>query len=141
VPAELFVDSSAWYAIARTSHPDHQALASALRERITAGARIVTTNLVLAESHALILSRAGRAAALQFLHGVRSPPNTIVWSDAEFESRAIADWLARYADQAFSLTDAVSFEVMKSRGIRDAVSLDDHFATAGFVVVRAPASR
>ena len=135
MPAELFVDSSAWYPLARTSHPDHEALAGALRERVAAGARVVTTNLVIAESHALILSLAGPAAALAFLNQVRLPPNDIVYSDQDVESRAITVWLSKYSDQTFSLADAVSFEVMKSRGIRDALTLDSHFAMAGFVVV------
>jgi predicted nucleic acid-binding protein len=136
VPAELFVDSSAWYPIARSGHPDHAALAAQLRARIAAGARIVTTNLVLAESHALILARAGSAAALRFLTEVRSPPNEIVSSDADIEARAIGVWLNTYADHAFSLTDAVSFEVIKSRRIRDVLTLDKHFVVAGFTIAR-----
>jgi predicted nucleic acid-binding protein len=83
----------------------------------------------------LILARAGPAAAFAFLNQVRLPPNEIVCSDPDVEGRAIALWLTRYSDQTFSLADAVSFEVMKSRGIRDALTLDSHFAAAGFVVV------
>jgi predicted nucleic acid-binding protein len=30
------------------------------------------------------------------------------------------------------VTDAVSFAVMESRGIRDAITLDRHFTIAGF---------
>ena len=74
---DLFVDTSAWYPIADRSHPDHDALARTLRERIGQGARIVTTNLVVAESHALLLRRAGQRAALAFLKSVRQAPNRI----------------------------------------------------------------
>jgi predicted nucleic acid-binding protein len=66
---------------------------------------------------------------------VRSAPNAVVTSDDDLEAAAIAAWLLRYADQSFSLTDAVSFQVMKSRRIRDALTLDSHFSTAGFVMV------
>jgi hypothetical protein len=38
-------------------------LAGLLRIRLGGGARLVTTNLVLAESHALIMRRIGRAEA------------------------------------------------------------------------------
>jgi predicted nucleic acid-binding protein len=137
VAAELFVDSSAWYPLARPAHPDHARVAAALRERVTAGVRIVTTNLVIAESHALLLSRTGPAAALRFLKEVRSPPNTVVTSDDGLEDQAISGWLSRYADQSFSLADAVSFEVMKTRRIREALTLDSHFATAGFAMLPA----
>jgi predicted nucleic acid-binding protein len=43
--------------------------------------------------------------------------------------------LARYSDQDFSLTDAVSFAVMRQRRIEEAFTFDNHFSTAGFVVL------
>jgi len=135
VAAELFVDTSAWYPIAVPSHSDHAMLATALADRVRSGGRIVTTNLVVAESHALLLARTRRDAALAFLRAVRQPPNEVVTATAELEERAIPHWLERYSDQDFSLADAVSFEVMSERGVRDALTLDGHFAAAGFVVV------
>lgn len=133
--AELFVDTSAWYPIADLDHPDHGRLARALREQIDAGVRIVTTNLVLAESHALILRRIHRAAAPAFLAAVREPPNVVVFSTPELEAAAERDWLAAFEDQRFSLTDAVSFAVMTERGTDAALALDRHFRTAGFVAI------
>lgn len=132
---ELFVDTSGWYPLADRTHQDHDRLALAFRERIDAGARIVTTNLVLAESHALILRRLHRRAALQFLEAARQPPNVVVFSTSELESIAERDWLARFEDQTFSLTDAVSFAVMADRDIGSAFALDRHFPTAGFATV------
>jgi len=41
----------------------------------------------------------------------------------------------RFDDQPCSLADAVSFAVMKQRGIRDALTLDRHFGIAGFTVI------
>ncbi len=133
--AELFVDTSAWYPIAVPSHSDHATLATALADRVRSGGRIVTTNLVVAESHALLLARTRRDAALAFLRAVRQPPNEVVTATAELEERAITHWLERYSDHDFSLADAVSFEVMSERGVRDALTLDRHFAAVGFVVV------
>jgi predicted nucleic acid-binding protein len=135
----LFVDSSAWYPLARTSHADHARLATALTARVGRKVRIVTTNLVVAESHALILARSDPNTARRFLREVRSPPIEIVVSDAALESRAVTHWIEKFRDQPFSMTDAVSFEVMKSRGIREALTLDGHFAVAGFTMVPSPA--
>ena len=131
----LFVDTSAWYPLADSSHSDHEPLAAALRARVHAGARIVTTNLVLAETHALLLRRAGREVALTFARRVRQPPNSVEYSTAERETVAFSDWLERFDDQHFSLADAVSFVVMTELEIREALALDQHFATAGFIVV------
>ena len=133
--AELFVDTSAWYPLADASHPDHARLARALRERVAEGAHIVTTNLVVAETHALLLRRAGPTPALRFVREVRREPLHVETSTPEVEVRAAEEWLDRHADQDCSLTDAVSFAVMAARGIVEALTLDPHFAAAGFVMV------
>lgn len=135
VAAECFVDASAWYPIALANHPDHARLASVLKARVRSGARIVTSNLVLAESHALLTTRVNPGAALAFLRAARARPNVVVESSAELEERAIAHWLAKFSDHRFSLADAVSFAIMAERGIREALTLDHHFATAGFTMI------
>jgi predicted nucleic acid-binding protein len=131
----VFVDTSAWYPLAVASHPDHAGLAAALRDRVRQSTRIVTTNLVLAETHALLLRRVGREVAIEFSRTVRRPPNVIEYSSAAREEEALHGWLARFSDQSFSLTDAVSFVVMKELGIREALTLDRHFVTAGFRMI------
>jgi predicted nucleic acid-binding protein len=132
VAAELFVDTSAWYPLAVRRDPAHGKVASVLRERIRHGARVVTTNLIVAETHALLLRRTTRAAALAFVHYVGQPPNLIVYGTLALDVQAVADWLGPYDDQDFSFADAVSFAVMVERGITDALALDRHFVSAGF---------
>lgn len=132
---EFFVDTSAWFPLLLRKHPQHASLEAALRSRIGRGERLVTTNLVLAETHALLTCRGHRAAAVAFLRTVREAPNLVVPSTREREDRALADWLERFDDQDFSLTDAVSFVVMRERKIKQALTLDRHFAVAGFEAV------
>jgi len=131
VPAEFFVDTSAWYPLIVARHPDHARLGSALRALIRNHRRLVTTNLVVAETHTLLLRRVGRTTALTFLQTVGESPNVVVRSSRELEAAAERDWLTR-CDQDFSFADAVSFAVMTERGIRDALTLDHHFVVAGF---------
>lgn len=133
--AELFVDTSGWFPVADPEDPAHGDLARELRRAVEQGRRIVTTNLVVAETQALLLRRIHRAAALAFLREIRREPTVVVTSTPDHEARAEHEWLARYDDQDLLLTDAVSFTVMTERGIRDALALDRHFAAAGFVVL------
>ncbi len=99
----------------------------------------VTTNLVVAESYALIRQRIDYVAAMRFLETLRNSPQLVtIYSTAEIEIQAEAI-LRLYADQDFSFTDAVSFAVMRRRGIAEAFSFDHHFLTAGFTLV--PAGR
>ena len=135
MPADFFVDTSAWYPLLVAKHPDHAVLASALRGLIRNHRRLVTTNLVVAETHALLLRRVGRATAIAFVKTVDEAPNVVVRSTRDLERDAERNWLARYTDQGFSFTDAVSFAVMTERRIRDALSLDHHFVVAGFQAV------
>ena len=99
-----------------------------------AGVRLVTTNLVAMETHALLLHRADRRVALRFARSVAEPPTVLVTSTPELEQAAISKWLVPFADQDFSLADGVSFAVMAERRIARALALDAHFVTAGFDV-------
>jgi len=60
----------------------------------------------------------------------------IVYSNPDIEAQAEAI-LRHYSDQDFSYTDAVSFAVMRQRGIAEAFAFDNHFLTAGFTLVPA----
>ena len=136
-PPELFIDSSAWLPYVHPGRADaeralHRFMVATIGGLLRRGARVVTSNLVVAETHQLLLLRDRRATALQFLHTVLGPGLEVVWSTAELEGRALREWIERFDDQDFSLTDAVSFTVMRDRGIRQAVALDRHFAVAGF---------
>jgi predicted nucleic acid-binding protein len=136
VAAELFVDTSGWFPLAVRGTPGHERMARILRERIAGGAKIVTTNLVVAETQILLLRWVSRDASLRFVRQVTAPPNLVVRSTAALEAAALKEWLEPFEDQEFSLADAVSFAVMRERGIREALALDRHFAAAGFVALR-----
>ncbi len=131
----LFVDTSAWYSLANAAHRDHEALARELRRQIRSGTRVVATNLVVAETNALLLRRAGRRVAFAFLESVRQSPNRVATITPERTAAAIGDWIEPFSDQPFSLADAASFVVMTELGIRDALTLDHHFAVAGFAML------
>jgi predicted nucleic acid-binding protein len=65
----------------------------------------------------------------------RAPEQVVVYLDERdraLEREAVTRWLARFADQEFSLTDAVSFEVMQRNKVTHAFAFDRHFAIAGF---------
>jgi len=135
VAAEIFVDTSAWYVAVVGGSPDAQRVRRALGERVRGAVRAVTTNLVVAETHALLLRRVNREVALAFTGQVGRAPNIVVHASPELESDAMRNWLEAFDDQDFSFTDAVSFAVMKERGIREAITLDRHFVTAGFTAL------
>lgn len=92
---------------------------------------------MVAETHALLLRRAGLEAASAFLRAVREAPTQIEYITPEREEAAIKNWIERFSDQPFSLADAASFVVMIELGIQEALTLDHHFMAAGFVTLPA----
>lgn len=134
-----FVDTSAWLAAQNPRLEDHDEAIRQLEAFEQDGGRLITTGFVVAEMHAMMLRRMGPAAALEFLDSVRADPSCeVVDVDGELVSIATDRWLRPFRDHSFSLCDAVSFEVMRREGLRQAFTLDHHFAVAGFQMLPAP---
>jgi predicted nucleic acid-binding protein len=132
--SRVFVDSSAWFAVASASDGRHAEADALLRYAVARGIRLLTTNLVLAEIHRLALVRMGIRPASALLDRIEaSRLVTIVHAGAEHHLAA-RRWLAKLADQPVSYTDAVSFAVMETARCRVAMTFDRHFAIAGFRV-------
>ena len=96
------------------------------------------TVLVLVELHGHLLHRRGPELARGVVADLMADP-AYEWADVspELVRDAVARWLARFRDQPFSLTDAVSFEVMRRGRIRAAFAFDSDFTRAGFELLSA----
>lgn len=90
-------------------------------------------NYVLAEFVVLAHARGlPRQAALEFIVGVLDNPDIeVVWVDEGLHRSAVSLLQARL-DKTYSLCDAVSFVLMRERGITDALTTDRHFEQEGF---------
>ena len=98
--------------------------------------QLLTTNLVLAEVHRLILFRAGIRAARSVVDRMETSSRLHVdHADAADHRNAIA-WLDKLSDQKITYTDAVSFAVMEKLDCSSALSFDHDFEIAGFSVLR-----
>jgi predicted nucleic acid-binding protein len=130
----VFIDSSAQAALLDQDDANH-GRAIAILDRI-AGAhfRLVITNVVLIEAHALIVSLLGADRARRFVAGIRAGNTLIVRVRASDEARA-EEILFRYTDKAWSYADATSFVVMERLGIQYAFTFDSDFAQYGFTVL------
>jgi predicted nucleic acid-binding protein len=100
------------------------------------GGRWIATTLVLAELHGHLLHRLGPVPARRVLDAVLGDP-MFAWHDASADlvRGAMHGWIARFADQRFSLTDAVTFELMRREKVRYAFAFDRDFVTAGFALL------
>jgi predicted nucleic acid-binding protein len=130
----VFVDTAAFFARADRDD-EHFVQAQVIQQQLTADrAAWITSNYVVAETHALFLSRTGIRSALEFIYRLRQSNTTIVRATEEDDERAV-DILRRYDDKDFSFTDATSFVIMERLGIRHAFTFDQHFAQYGFQIL------
>jgi len=128
-----FLDTSGWFAALSPKEAKHRAAHAAYREWLEQGIELVTTNLVVAEMQILLSRFRGADEGLRFLDSLyQDPAHEVIFVDRDLERAAMDRWLRKYRDQRLSLADAVSFEVMRSRRIRQALALDEHFELAGF---------
>jgi len=131
-PARLFVDSGAWFALASIRDRHHAEANALLRTAVEAGVKLTTTNLVVAEVHRLVLHRFGIRAARSILDRLEASERLTIDFATPDDHRTAREWLARFADQPITYTDAVSFAVMRARRCRAALTFDRHFEIAGF---------
>ena len=123
----VFVDTSAFYAAINRRDRHHEE-AACLFELATAEQwRLITSNFVLAETHALILTRLGRRFATAWLRNV---PAFIARISREDEHAGLQIILGHH-DKAFSYCDATSFAIISRLKIRSAIAFDRHFRQFG----------
>lgn len=135
-PARLFVDSGAWIAL-RSRRDQHHAEADRLfRNAIDRRIPLVTTNLIIAETHSLTLFRAGLEPALRALERIDASPSVTVRFATTGDHAAGRRWLERLAPRPVTYTDAVSFAVMTAAKCRQVLGFDEDFAAAGFELWR-----
>ena len=131
--SSAFLDTSGWFAAISPKESVHRAALAAYSTWIGDGTKLITTNLVVAEMQILLSRFLGADEGLRFLDSLYlDTTHEVVFVDRALERAAVDGWLRKYRDKQLSLTDAVSFEVMQSRGIRRALALDEHFQIAGF---------
>ncbi len=131
------VDTSALLAAASPQDQYHHDAVAIGRRFLAGGGRWLGTTLVLAELHGHLLRRHGPAPARTVIRRLLGDPS-YEWVEASptLVRDAVTAWLERFHDQRFSLTDAVTFEVMRRERISEAFAFDQDFVTAGFELLR-----
>ena len=132
VPQKLFVDSGAWIALFSARDQHHAEADALVREAIARRVPLVTTNLVLAEVHRLLLFRAGARPAMAALSRIGDSERVTIEFATALHHRRAREWLDKLADQAITYTDAASFAVMDALRCTEALTFDHDFLIAGF---------
>lgn len=130
--AKILADTSGVYALIDSNDQNHKKAVAALRSLSKKGLKPILTNFIVAETHALLLSRLGSATSREWLLTQVWPIEPVTLQD---EQRA-REIIRKYTDTTFSYTDASSFTVMERMGITAAFGFDPHFEQYGFELVK-----
>jgi len=129
---DIFVDSSAWIALADEDDSHYKKAASNYPTIFKNYKTLATSNLVIAETYIVLQKELGHKVALALLERVKTSPRILkICSNENIETEA-EGILVKYAEQDFSYADAVSFVIMKRHKIRKVFCFDKHFVIAGF---------
>jgi predicted nucleic acid-binding protein len=131
----VFVDSGAWIALAVVRDPYH-ARAKETWERLHGtGARLHTSIPVVMETFTFLDRATAREVALAWRESLETVPRLKVLPCTARDLTLAWPYFERRDLHKLSMTDAVSFVLMRQRKIRTAFAFDAHFAAAGFQIV------
>ena len=128
---ECYVDTAGFIAFLDKSDSHHPLF----RRLFADPPPLVTSALVIAESHGWFLRRYDQRRALEFLNFVNAlPALTVEGFDGDAVSSA-TKVLKKYSDQKLTLADAHGLSLLTSRRIASCWSTDRHMTLSGAALV------
>lgn len=125
----VFVDTSYYAAILNRRDQWHE------RARIASASvfpQMITTEFVLLEVANFCSAGVGRDKFVHLIRSLRSNSQVEIVSANPTDFESGFTLFESRADKHWSLTDCISFSIMSTRSIIDALTADEHFEQAGF---------
>lgn len=128
----VFADTSYYVAL---TNPDDEYAGAACEHTGGFGGLLLTTAWVLTEVANHLRHVPNRPLLLSLVADLRDDPRvTIIPPSPGLFDRGLALFAER-PDKEWSLTDCISFVVMREQGLSEALTSDHHFEQAGFVAL------
>lgn len=132
----IFVDTSAWAALADAGDPNHD-VALLFRGEIAGRCRLLVTNYIFDELYTLLLMNLGYRHTVNFKRQldllIENDILEVVRISEDFEERTWAIFEQFNVDKQWSFTDCASYVVMRHLGVTEVFAFDHHFLQMGFV--------
>jgi len=129
----IFIDTSAFYALLDRDDANNRKATKVWTNLLGTEDTLVTSNYILLEAFALMQSRLGLEAVRGFQEDIL-PLIAIEFVSPEVHRSGTAALLSA-SGRSLSLVDCISFELMRSSGIKSVFTFDHHFKEQGFVVL------
>lgn len=131
----IFADTSGWGHLIDSAQKYHKIAANIYRKLRHKGCKIVTSNYIITELAALMIShlRVQHSVAVEFINSMKlSPYIEIIHIDPALDEQAW-ELFSKRQDKEWSLVDCSSFVVMEKLRITECFTTDRHFEQAGFI--------
>ncbi len=128
----IFIDTSAFFALLDNDDGQHLAAKRVWKELLQEDRTLLTSNYVLVECFALMQNRLGFRAVRDFQENIM-PLIQVEYVDLEMHRAGVGALLAA-SRRNLSLVDCVSFEVMRTLGMKAVFTFDPHFREQGFSI-------
>lgn len=134
----FFIDTS--YIIAVLSKADYNhVVAIDIAKRIGKNDKLFYTEAIMYESLNALSKARTRRAVLEFFDSLARNPNASLLHTTPTQFQAALEFYRKHLDKDWGLVDCVSFQTMKAKRIKYALTADAHFEQAGLIaVLRAP---
>jgi uncharacterized protein len=130
-----FIDTVCWIALLNRQDSLHRPADQLYKNQMRSGCRFLTTSTVIEETANALCDPVFKPSVITFFHNIENSSRVeIVFVDPVLWSKGWALYEQR-TDKSWSLTDCISLEVMRERGIHDALTSDRHFVQAGFAAL------
>jgi predicted nucleic acid-binding protein len=132
----VFVDTVGWIALVHREDNLHQEVTNVYRD--IGRVRRITTDAVLVESCNAFSNATMRPLALALMEKIEKAEDIDVLEVIHVSEELIKEgWelFKNRMDKEWSLTDCISFIVMKNMGVSKAITSDHHFEQAGFTIL------
>src|ERR1043166_2143461 len=123
----LFLDTSYLIAVQNADDQYHKTASKHWRDLLKSSPRLVTSSYVLVEVVTLLNNRSLHSKTVELGNNLLSSRLfNVVYVDEELFYEAW-NYFQKHKDKTHSLTDCVSFVLMKKIGIVEALTFDKHF--------------
>jgi predicted nucleic acid-binding protein len=132
----VFVDTGGFFGLIAAEDAVHERAVELFTQADRERWHLITTNAIVYETHALLLTRArqGRTLGLEFLEAMGNTRCRIERIRKRDEARA-KGLLRAHRDKGYSFCDALSFTVMDRLGIKEVIAFDRHFREYGRLTI------
>ena len=128
----LFLDTGFLIALELSGDHHHKSAATFWKNFSLASEPLVTTSYVIDETHTFFNSRGFKAKAVEIGDRLMSSRVVTVVHVDHALFREGFEFFRQHADKRYSLTDCISFAVMRKQTNKQALTFDRHFTQAGF---------